>query len=157
MNAKGFFNGDKLHVTQAIGSFGLTTASCSGDFMYGGDPLGQFKADVSWLDLDDFIETVIKIKKSFSAPEGSSAPPPISAPGEKPFFRRFVLDAPSTVKNGKFMSWHFTDGTTRITIKDGVMTYGNINLHAYQGITDWHCYTRFFTAGHIPADLPARC
>jgi hypothetical protein len=32
------------------------------------------------------------------------------------------------------MSWHFTDGTTRITIKDGVMNYGNINLHAYKGI-----------------------
>ena len=102
--------------------------------MYGGDPLGQFKADVSWLDLDDFIETVVKLKKSFNAPEGSSAPPPVSASGEKSFFRRFVLDAPSTVKNGKFMSWHFTDGTTRITIKDGVMNYGNINLHAYKGI-----------------------
>jgi hypothetical protein len=134
VNAKGFFNGDKLHVTQATGSFGRTTAGCSGDFYYGDNPLGQFKADISWLDLDDFIETVIKLKKSFNAPRGSSAPQPVSAPGEKPFFRRFVLDAPSTVKNGKYMSWHFTDGTTHITIKDGVMNYGNINLHAYQGI-----------------------
>ncbi|MCX5898550.1 MAG: DUF748 domain-containing protein, partial [Proteobacteria bacterium] len=134
VNAQGFFIGDKLRINRAIGSFGLTNASCSGDFMYGGDPLGQFKADVSYLNLDDFIETVVKLKKSFNAPIGSSAPPPISASGEKTFFRRFVLDAPSTVKNGKFMSWHFTDGTTRITIKDGVMNYGNINLHAYQGI-----------------------
>ena len=134
VNAQGFFIGDKLRINRAIGSFGLTNASCSGDFMYGGDPLGQFKADVSYLNLDDFIETVVKLKKSFNAPIGSSAPPPISASREKTFFRRFVLDAPSTVKNGKFMSWHFTDGTTRITIKDGVMNYGNINLHAYQGI-----------------------
>ena len=134
VNVKGLFNGDKLHINQATGSFGRTTAGCSGDFYYGDTPLGQFKADVSWLDLDDFIETVIKLKKSFNAPRGSSATQPVSASGEKPFFRRFVLDAPSTVKNGKFMSWHFTDGTTHITIKDGVMNYGNINLHAYQGI-----------------------
>ncbi len=134
LNAKGFFKGDTLHVTQAAGSFGLTTASCSGNFNYGVNPLGRFNADVSYLELDDFIETVLKIKNSFAGNESSSAVPTVSDHGNKAFFRRFVLDAPTTVQRAKYLSWNFTDGTTRISIKDGVMTYGNIKIHAYQGI-----------------------
>jgi hypothetical protein len=134
LNAKGFFKNDTLHVTQASGSFGLTTASCSGDFNYGVNPLGRFNADVSYLELDDFIETVVKIKKSFAGHEASSAVPAVPVNENKAFFRRFVLDAPTTVQKAKYLSWNFANGTTRISIKDGVMTYGNIHIHAYQGI-----------------------
>jgi len=134
LDAKGFFKGDTLHVTQAAGSFGLTTASCSGDFNYGVNPLGRFNADVSYLELDDFIETVLKIKNSFAGHEDSSAVPAVSEHENKSFFRCFVLDAPTTVQKAKYLSWNFFDGTTRISIKDGVMTYGNIHIHAYQGI-----------------------
>ena len=136
LQAKGFFKNDSLHVTQAAGSFGLTTASCSGDFNYGVNPLGRFNADVSYLELDDFIETVLKIKNSFTGHENSSAVPAVSEHENKAFFRRFVLDAPTTVQRAKYLSWNFSDGTTRISIKDGVMTYGDIKLHAYQGIVN---------------------
>jgi uncharacterized protein involved in outer membrane biogenesis len=136
LQARGFFKNDTLHVTQAAGSFGLTTASCSGDFNYGVNPLGRFNADVSYLELDDFIETVLKIKNSFAGHENSSAGPAVSERKNKSFFRRFVLDAPTTVQQGKYLSWNFSDGTTRVSIKDGVMTYGNIKLHAYQGIVN---------------------
>jgi len=134
LNAKGFIKDDTLCVTQATGSFGLTTASCSGDFHYSANPLGQFKADVSYLNLDDFIETVLKLKKSFNPNADTHKPPAVSTAEAKPFFRRFVLDAPTAVKKGKYLSWEFTDSTTRISIKDGVMTYGDIKLHAYRGL-----------------------
>jgi hypothetical protein len=131
LNAQGGFNGDKLHIITGAGTWGKTSITCSGDFIFGKDPLGEFKADVAYLDLDDFIETVITFKKIFSSKNVSSAPAPQE---EKAFFRRVVINIPGHVHEGKFMSWHFTDGTTNISIKDGVMTYGDINLHAYQGI-----------------------
>ena len=136
LNAQGAFNGDRLHLANGAGTWGKTSVTCSGDFLYGKNPLGQFNADVSYLDLDDFIETVIKFKHMFSTKNVPATPTVASPPGEKSFFRRVVINIPAHVHEGKFMSWHFTDGTTNISIKDGVMTYGDINLHAYQGIVN---------------------
>jgi hypothetical protein len=134
LNLKGFLKDESLHVTEMSGNFGLTTARCRGEFLYGVNPLGQFKTDVAYLNLDDFIETVIKLKNSFNPNGVAHTQVPVHADDKKTFFRRFVLNAPATVKKGKYLSWDFTDVTTRITIKDGVMTYGDINLHAYRGV-----------------------
>jgi len=136
VTAQGIFNGDTLHISKATGSFGLTSASCSGDMHFGINPLGRFTVDVSYLDLDDFIETILKLKHSFEAYDATASSPRPPAPEEKSFFRRFVLDAPTTVKNGRFLSWSFNDGTTRISIKNGVMTYGDINIQAYRGVVN---------------------
>ncbi len=67
LNAQGSFNRDKLHIVKGTGTWGKTSVTCSGDFLFTDNPLGEFKADVAYLDLDDFIETVIKFKKMFSS------------------------------------------------------------------------------------------
>jgi hypothetical protein len=70
----------------------------------------------------------------FGAKKESATATSIPSQGEKAFFRRVVINIPAHARKGKFMSWHFTDGKTNISIKDGVMTYGDIDMHAYQGI-----------------------
>ncbi|MCX5894822.1 MAG: AsmA-like C-terminal domain-containing protein [Proteobacteria bacterium] len=143
MNLQAAIQGKILTVTQSPANFGKTVLTVSGD-LYGGEepPRGNFNVDISYLDLDDFIETVIQLKKLFSAHEKLPAPsagvnPPapdtLAVPEHRPFFRRLIINSTGKVKDGKFMSWHFKDGTTFPSIKDGVLSFNNIKLFAYRG------------------------
>jgi hypothetical protein len=134
LNAEGTFHGNKLHVATASGSWGKSRLMCSGDFIYSTDPQAHFSADVAYLDLDDFIETVIIFKKMFTTNSNPAQPLVVPGPTEKTFFRRLVMNAPAHVHQGEFLSWRFAEGTTVISLKDGIMTYGDIKLQAYQGL-----------------------
>ncbi len=133
LDTEGAFQGNQFHVSRASGTWGRTRITGSGDFIFSADPQVVFNADVPFLDLDDFIETVIMCKKMMTNQNDSKEAPLMPRTPEKTFFRRLVLNAPAHVHQGEFLSWRFADGTTDISLKNGIMTYGDIKLQAYQG------------------------
>jgi hypothetical protein len=130
--------GQTLTFNKVSGSFGKSSLTGSGT-MHGWDttPQGNFKADVLSLDLDDFIVTVISFKKlnMVQIKLTAAAPQSLSQPQstEKTFFRRALFYVDATVLKGKFLSWQFTDGTTQVSIKDGLLNFDDITIYGYRG------------------------
>jgi hypothetical protein len=130
-------NGQKVFIHKGSGSLGKTLLEFSGNVSdWDKTPQGNFKLDASFLDLDDFIETIIQLKKLRIINEERSQKALKSSAGQKSFFRRAVIRADTNIKKGNFLSWDFTDGSTEATIQDGVMIYDNITVHGYRGIVN---------------------
>lgn len=117
-----------IFISKSFTKVGETYFTASGNLTKLVPPRGKLTANAGFYDIDDFVQTIQRMKHISKKKDQESVPP------EKSIFRRTCLDMDLKAKKVNFRSWNGDNATSTFSYKNGVMLWEDINIKAGQGI-----------------------